>query len=89
MLKGFTYTPRNDGNFSGTVLRFSFEVSTYGKSWKKVIDNQAFNNMVNNPSKQEVLFNKPVKANYIKFTSHESIYGDPWMSVSELGVITR
>ncbi len=89
LLKGFTYTPRNDGNFSGTVLRYSFEVSTDGVNCNKVIDNKAFNNMVNNPSKQEVLFNKPVKANFIKFTSHESIYGDPWMSVSELGVITR
>lgn len=89
LLKGFTYTPRNDGNFSGTVLRYSFEVSTDGKNWNTVIDNQAFNNMVNNPSGQEIRFNQSVKANYIKFTSHESIYGEQWVSVSELGVITR
>ncbi len=89
LLKGFTYTPRNDGSFSGTALSYSFGISMDGINWTTIIDNQPFSNMVNNPSKQEIRFNNEVKANFIKFTSHESIYGEPWLSVSELGVITR
>jgi alpha-L-fucosidase len=88
-LKGFSYTPRNDGNFSGTALRYSFDISTDGINWATIIDKQLFNNMDNNPSKQVIHFDQMESANFIKFTSHESIFGESWLSVAELGVITR
>jgi hypothetical protein len=45
--------------------------------------------MVNNPSRQFVRFQKPARARFFKFTSHASIYDENWVSVAELGVITR
>lgn len=88
-LKGFSYNPRQDGSFSGTVLRYSFYISDDGVKWVPLISNALFDNMVNNPSKREVLFSRPVKARCFKFISHESIYNEKWVSVGELGVITR
>ncbi|NLF44383.1 MAG: alpha-L-fucosidase, partial [Bacteroidales bacterium] len=87
-LKGFSYNPRQDGSFSGTVLRYSFLISDDGVKWVPVISNALFDNMVNNPSKREVLFSWPVKARYFKFVSHEGIFNEKWVSVGELGVIT-
>ncbi len=89
LLKGFTYAPRTDGNFSGTVLRYSYEVSLDGKQWNRVIDKGEFGNMVNNPSPQRVMFATPQQARYFRFTSHSGIFNEPWVSVGELGVITK
>ena len=88
-LKGFTYSPRTDGSFSGTVLRYSFFVSLDGNNWQQVTGNASFENMVNNPSPQVVFFRQPVRASYFRFVSHEGIFGEHWISVGELGVITN
>lgn len=88
IIKGFTYAPRTDGNFSGTVLRYSFSISVDGVNWQKVIDGGVFDNMVNNPSTQRVVFEKAHPAKYFRFVSHQGIYGEPWVSVGEVGVIT-
>ncbi len=89
LIRGFSYTPRNDGNFSGTVLTYSFAVSIDGKSWNRIVDRANFDNMLNNPSRQFVRFQKPARARFFKFTSHASIYDENWVSVAELEVITR
>lgn len=88
LLKGFTYQPRTDGSFSGTVLSFSFETSMDGKKWEKTLREASFANMINNPSRQKVLFETPVSARFFRFTSHSGIYGEAWVSVGELGVIS-
>ena len=89
LIMGFTYVPRTDGNYSGTVLLYSYDISRDGKQWERVIDQGAFGNMINNPSTQRVLFGEKHQARYFRFVSHQGIYGEPWVSVGELGVITR
>jgi alpha-L-fucosidase len=88
-LKGFTYTPRNDHNKSGTISKFNLYVSTDGKSFTKVISHGEFSNIANNPIHQKVMFNKMQEARYVKFESLEGAYQEPWLSMAEFGVITR
>lgn len=89
LLKGFTYNPRTDGNLTGTVFRYSYEISLDGKQWTTVINRGEFENMVNNPSPQRVMFTTPRQARFFRFTSHRAISNEPWVSVGEIGVITR
>lgn len=89
LLKGFTYNPRTDGNLTGTVLRYSYEISLDGKQWTQAINMAEFANMINNPSPQRVMFTTPRQARYFRFTSHQAISIEPWVSVGEIGVITR
>lgn len=88
-LKGFSYSPRGDSNKSGTSMRYNFYVSLDGKKFKKVLSNKMFNNIKNNPITQHVKFGKTYKAKYFKFESIAEIDNKPWVSVGELGVITK
>lgn len=89
ILTGFSYTPRTDGNKSGTIERYDFLTSIDGENWKKIVSNGVFDNMLNNPSHQEVRFKKPVDARYFKFVSRSGILNEPWISMGEIGVLTR
>ncbi len=88
-LKGFTYSPRADHNKSGTVFRYAFYVSSDGKNWKPTSTKGEFSNIKNNPVKQSIRFKKSYSAKYIKFVSKESINGEDWVSVGELGILTK
>ena len=88
-LKGFSYYPRADGSFSGTVLQYDFLISQDGKKWERIIDRGEFDNMINNPSLRRVLFRNSYPAKYFRFVSHKGIYNEDWVSVGELGIITQ
>lgn len=89
-LKGFTYTPRQDGRNSGTIYQYSFYVSEDGKKWLKVISNNAFANIKNNPIQQEVIFDQAHTAHYIKLEALSPVHAEEhWSSAGEIGVITR
>jgi alpha-L-fucosidase len=88
-LKGFSYTPRNDHNKSGTISRFNLYLSEDGKSFSKVISRGEFSNIANNPIQQKVMFNKVHKARFVKFESLEGAFHEPWLSMAEFGVVTR
>lgn len=88
-LTGFSYTPRSDGNKSGTIDRYDFLVSKDGKSWQSIITNGMFDNMLNSPVHQDVRFAKPIEARYFKFQSRKGILNEDWISMGEIGVLTR
>ncbi len=88
-IKGFTYTPRADENKSGTIFKYAFYISLDGKKWKKVNTSGEFSNIKNNPVKQSVHFNQSYKARFIKLESIEGAYNEAWVSVAEIGVITK
>ncbi len=88
ILKGFTYQPRTDGNISGTIKSYEFQVSRDGKNWHTV-NRGAFDNIKNNPILQEVKFTKPVSARFFRFISKTGVVGEAWLSVAEIGVITK
>ncbi|MGV3556705.1 alpha-L-fucosidase [Larkinella arboricola] len=89
-LKGFTYTPRQDGQNGGTIYQYSFYVSENGTDWKPVLEKQAFANIRNNPVKQEVPFASPQKAKFIKLVALSSVNeNENWASAAEVGVLVN
>jgi alpha-L-fucosidase len=88
-LKGFTYTPRQDGNNSGTIYRYNFFISGNGTDWQRVSEG-AFANIKNNPVKQEVRFNKSHAGRYIRLEAlSPANEKEHWVSAAEIGVITK
>ena len=74
LIKGFTYIPFNKVQ-SSNILRYNFYISLDGKNWAQVKKNAIFNNIANNPVKQDVtLFaTKSEKARYIKLEPIETV----------------
>ena len=58
-VKGFRYTPDSGQN---CITRYRLEKSMDWENWTVVYDNKRFDNIVNNPVTQEVIFEKPIKA---------------------------
>jgi alpha-L-fucosidase len=89
-LKGFSYTPRQDGNKEGIIYQYKFSVSEDGNDWKEVVRNSAFANIKNNPVKQDVRFDRSYVARLIKIEALSTVNeNDGQLSIAELGVITR
>jgi len=86
-LKGFTYTPVNHTT-APNIYRYTFSVSEDNKQWKTVQRAAVFNNIRNNPIKQDVLFDAAVNARYIKLEAVELANPGNDYSISEIGVIT-
>jgi alpha-L-fucosidase len=90
VLKGFSYTPRQDENHTGIIYRYSFYISNDGKDWQEVVKNAAFANVKNNPVKQDVKFDKSYAARFIKLEALAPAgEKEHWAAVAEIGVITR
>lgn len=64
-VSGFVYAPVPNGEF-GCIITYNLETSEDGKHWKKVISDDMFDNIVNNPVRQTVMFPKPVWCRYLK-----------------------
>lgn len=88
-LKGFTYSPRVDGNKSGTITKFEFYTSMDGATWQKADCNGEFANIANNTVKQHIRFNQPLQGKYFKLVSLDDVLHQGWVSVGEIGVITK
>ncbi|MDE7126850.1 MAG: alpha-L-fucosidase [Bacteroidales bacterium] len=77
-ISGFAYTPIYKGR-GGCIVTYDLFVSMDGERWEKVYGEKMFDNIVNNPIRQEVDFSEPVKARYLKLvplrTSGDGTYG--------------
>ena len=77
-IRGFSYVPVPRGE-GGYVVTYDLLVSEDGKNWTKILSDTMFDNIVNNPIQQDVLFPEPVKARLLKLvplrTSVEGTYG--------------
>ena len=85
ILKGFSYHPVNGS--SGNILRYNFYASNDGKKWDKLRSNALFDNIQNNPIKQFVRFERPVKASYIKLEAIETVVTGQRVTIGEIEVI--
>ena len=65
MVNGFVYAPK-DGGDGGVIVTYMVETSVDGKEWKVVVQEGMFDNIVNNPVSQEVVFEVPVLARMIR-----------------------
>ena len=68
-IKGFTYTPRQDGGENGDIKNYQIQISDDGKNWSNPIAKGSFER---NKKEKRVLFEKPVKTRYIRFVGLDS-----------------
>jgi hypothetical protein len=64
VVKGFTYTPRQDQWDNGIIMQVKFEMSDDGKIWSVAADKVNFDNIVN--SRQQQLVRLPVASWKVK-----------------------
>ena len=83
-LKGFTYLPRQDHTFHGMIDKYTFQVSTDGKTWQTAADGE-FGNLRANPVEQTVPF-PATQARYFKFIAKHAIELNH-AAIAELGVV--
>ena len=83
-LKGFTYLPRQDGSPNGNIKGYKVQVSQDGKTWGETVCEGEFEN---NAKEKKVLFQKPIKARYLRFTALSSQNGADFASGAEFSVI--
>ena len=81
-IKGFKYMPRQSGD-NGNVKGYKLEVSVDGSSWTQVAEGE----FPYNAEKQSVMFSKPVKARYVRFTATSSQNGQDFASGAEFELI--
>lgn len=75
---GFYYEPMH-GGAEGCIVSYRLEGSSDGTQWKELIADRIFENVVNNPIRQEVRLETPVKVRFLRLiptrTSQPDQYG--------------
>ncbi len=66
-IRGFTYAPIYKGE-GGCIVTYDLEVSADGKKWIKVYEGKMFENIINNPTSRDVMFDAPMKAKMLRLT---------------------
>ena len=84
-MKGFIYTPRTDSS-NGMVKDYEIYVSQDGKEWGEPVKKGAFER---SGEPQKVLFDKPVKARYIRFRALNEQRGNDYASGAEFGLLAE
>ncbi len=85
LIKGFTYLPRQNGS-NGSVKDYSIQVSMDGKNWGDPVQKGTFEK---DSKEKKVLFSKPVKARYIRFTALSEQNGQDFASGAELTILAE
>lgn len=84
MIKGFKYMPRQDGGNNGNIKDYSIQISNDRENWSEPVAKGAFEN---NSKVQTVIFDKPVKARYVRFNGLSSQNGQDFGSGAEFELI--
>lgn len=82
-LKGFTYLPRQDSK-NGRIKSYKIQVSDDGERWSEPIVQGEF---PEGADLQRVMFSKPVKARYLRFTALNSQNGQDFASCAEFTIL--
>ncbi len=82
-IKGFTYLPRSGGG-TGTIKDYTIHLSTDGENWGEPILKASFEA---GGSEKRVMFDKPIKARYIRFTALSAQNGQDYASGAELTIL--
>lgn len=84
-IKGFTYLPRPDGG-NGNVKDYTIHLSVDGKNWGEPVIKSKF---ANNAAEKRVIFDKPVKARYIRFTALSEQRGQDYATGAEITILAE
>lgn len=85
LIKGFTYMPRQEGS-NGDIKDYTVQLSMDGKNWNEPIAKGTFEN---NKKQKKVMFEKPAKARYFRFTGLNSQNGQDFGSGAEFSIIAE
>jgi alpha-L-fucosidase len=66
-LKGFVYVPKENGE-GGVITTYKIEASSDCENWTLVCDEMMFENVLNNPVAQEVVFERPIWTRLLRLT---------------------
>lgn len=84
LVKGFEYMPRQDASTNGRIKAYSIQLSSDGVNWSEPIASGEFDK--SNDTKR-IIFDKPTKAQYIRFNALSSQNGADYASAAELSII--
>jgi beta-galactosidase len=84
-IKGFTWLPRTDGT-TGDVKDYTIHVSMDGKNWGEPVVKAVFER---NKTEKKVLFDKPVKGRYIRFTALSEQRGQDYATGAEITILAE
>ena len=84
-MKGFIYTPRMD-SYNGYIKDYEIYVSQDGKEWGEPVMKGSFERT---GEAHKVMFEKPVKARYIRFRALSEQRGNDYASGAEFGLIAE
>jgi alpha-L-fucosidase len=88
-LLGFKYLPPQHWWEEGNIItEYRIYQSTDGQNWSLIKEGE-FSNIKNNPVWQNILFEKPVTANYLKFVSLKTVNIESRPACAEFDVITK
>ena len=87
-MKGFSYTPVPNVEASN-IARCKVFISIDGQDWEKEGINTIFNNIRNNPVRQDIVFQNAIKGRYIKIIPEELTNKKDKYTMAELSVVTR
>ena len=86
LIKGFSYLPRQDGSPNGNIKGYKVQLSSDGKTWTAPVSEGDFEN---SSKEKKVLFGKPQKARYLRFTALSSQNGADFASGAEFNVLAE
>jgi alpha-L-fucosidase len=88
-ISGFTDVPAETVGAEGVVTKYRIYVSNDAAVWTQMGGEREFENIRNNPIAQNVRFETPVKARYIKFEPTETTDNNGTFTVAEFGAIIK
>ena len=88
-ISGFTYVHAETVGAEGVVTKYRIYVSNDAAAWTQMGGEREFENIRNNPIAQNVRFEAPVKARYIKFEPIETTDNNGTFTVAEFGAIIK
>ncbi len=83
-IKGFSYLPRQDGGNNGDIKNYEIHISMDGKNWGKPVKKGRFDR---SKKEKRVIFNKPVKGRFVRFTAKSSQNGQDFAGGAEFSVL--
>ena len=88
-ISGFAYVPAEVVGAEGVVTKYRIYTSTDAASWTQIGGDREFENIRNNPIAQNVRFDAPANARYLKFEPLETTDNSSIFSAAEFGVIVK
>ena len=86
LIKGFTYLPRQDGGNNGNIKAYKVQLSKDGQNWAEPVSEGDFDG---SSKEKKVLFDKPQRARYLRFTALSSQNGADFASGAEFNVLAE